>query len=92
MKRDGGEEQVLVDGNALAKDHAYFRIANVAHSPDHKLIAYAVDTKGSEFYAVQIIEAETGAIVDDRIVDNNGSFEWASALAGALLYSPMDWR
>jgi hypothetical protein len=31
-----------------------------------------------EFYAVQIIEAETGAIVDDRIVDNNGSFEWAS--------------
>jgi oligopeptidase B len=78
VPRNGGEERVLVDGNALAKGHAYFRIANVAHSPDHKLIAYAVDTKGSEFYTVQIIEAETGTVVDDRIVDNNGSFEWAS--------------
>jgi oligopeptidase B len=89
VKRDGGEERVLVDGNALAKHHTYFRIANVAHSPDHKLIAYAVDTKGSEFYAVQIIEAETGAIVDDRIVDNNGSFEWASD-SRTLLYVWLD--
>ena len=31
-----------------------------AHSPDHSLIAYAVDTKGSEFYAVNVIEAATG--------------------------------
>ena len=28
---------VLIDGNTLAKDHAYFRIAQVTHSPDHKL-------------------------------------------------------
>jgi oligopeptidase B len=84
-----GEERVLVDGNALAEGHAYFRIANVAHSPDHKLIAYAIDTKGSEFYSVQIIEAETGAIVDDRIVDNNGSFEWASD-SRTLLYVRLD--
>ena len=44
--RDGGEEQVLLDGNALAELHAYFRITGVTHSPDHRLIAYAVDTKG----------------------------------------------
>jgi oligopeptidase B len=36
VKRGGGEEQILIDGNALAKDHAYFRISNVAHSPDHR--------------------------------------------------------
>src|SRR3990170_2391930 len=46
--RDGGEEQILLDGNALAKPHAYFHIASVIHSPDHSLVAYAVDTKGSE--------------------------------------------
>ena len=34
----GGEEQLLIDGNALAKDHAYFRIANVSHSPNHRLV------------------------------------------------------
>ena len=55
--RDGGEEQVLLDGNALAKPHAYFHIASVTHSPDHSLVAYAVDTKGSEFYTVNVIEA-----------------------------------
>src|SRR5262245_4842873 len=80
VPRGGGEEQLLIDGNALAKDYAYFRIANVSHSPNHRLLAYAVDTKGSEFYAVHVIDAETGAIVDTWIADNDGSFEWASEL------------
>ncbi len=87
--REGGEEQVLVDGNALAKPHAYFRIAGVAHSPDHSLIAYAVDTKGSEFYAVNVIEAATGKLIDARIADNNGALEWASD-SQSLLYIWVD--
>ena len=87
--RGGGAEQILVDGNALAKDHAYFRIANVAHSPDHKLIAYAVDTKGSEFYTVNVIEAATGRLIDTRITDNNGGFQW-TADSKTLLYVWLD--
>jgi oligopeptidase B len=87
--REGGEEQVLVDGNALAEPHAYFRIAGVAHSPDHSLIAYAVDTKGSEFYAVNVIEAATGKLVDARIADNNGALEWTNECQ-SLLYIWVD--
>ena len=87
--RDGGDEQVLVDGNALAKPHAYFRIASVSHSPDHRLIAYAVDTKGSEFYTVNIIEAATGALLDSAITDNNGALEWAND-SRELLYVWVD--
>ncbi len=87
--RGGGHEQILVDGNALAAGHAYFRIANVAHSPDHDLVAYAVDTKGSEFYTVSVIEAATGKSVDARIADNNGSFVWA-ADGRTLLYVWLD--
>ncbi|MGO8842873.1 MAG: S9 family peptidase [Methyloceanibacter sp.] len=87
--RGGGAERLLIDGNALARDHAYFRIANASHSPDHKLIAYAVDTKGSEFFTIQIIEAESGAVVDARIADNNGAFEWASD-SRTLLYIWLD--
>jgi oligopeptidase B len=87
--RDGGEERVLVDGNTLAKPHAYFRIASIRHSPDHSLIAYAVDTKGSEFYTVNIIEADTDALAESRIADNNGSLEWA-ADSRALLYIWLD--
>src|SRR4029078_9879670 len=43
-KRGGGEEELLLDGNALSMGHAYFRIAGAAHSKDHRFIAYAVDT------------------------------------------------
>jgi oligopeptidase B len=87
--RGGGEERVLVDGNALAEPHAYFRIANVSHSPDHRLVAYAVDTKGSEFYTVNIIEADTGKLVDSQIADNNGALQWA-ADSKTLLYVWLD--
>jgi oligopeptidase B len=85
----GGEEQLLLDGNVLARDHAYFRIGNVAHSSDHRLIAYAVDTKGSEFFTVKVIEADSGTLLDARIVDNNGAFEWA-ADSRTLLYIWLD--
>ena len=89
LPRDGGDEQILIDGNALAKDHAYFRISNVAHSPDHRLIAYAVDTKGSEFSTVHVVEAATSAVIDSHIADNNGNFEWASD-SRTLLYVWLD--
>ena len=85
----GGDEQILVDGNALAKPHAYFRIASVSHSPDHRLIAYAVDIKGSEFYTVNIIEAATGTLLDSTITDNNGALEWAND-SRELLYVWVD--
>jgi oligopeptidase B len=86
---DGGEEQILLDGNALAKPHAYFRLTGVTHSPDHSLIAYAVDTKGSELYIVKVIEASTGKLVDARVVDANGSLEW-SADSRTLFYIWLD--
>ena len=89
IPRGGGEEEVLVDGNALAKPHAYFRIGGIAHSPDHRLIAYAVDTKGSEFYTVNVVEADTATLVDSRISDNNGSLRWA-ADSRTLLYVWLD--
>jgi len=89
MPRQGGEEQILLDGNALAKPHAYFRIAGVSHSPDHSLIAYAVDIKGSEFYTVNVIEAATGMLLDSRIADASGSLEWA-ADSRSLLYVWLD--
>ena len=59
------------------------------HSPDHRLVAYAVDTKGSEFYTVNVIDAATGALVDSRIADSNGSLEWA-ADSRTLLYVWLD--
>ena len=33
LPRAGGDEQLLIDGNALAKDHAYFRICQCRAQP-----------------------------------------------------------
>jgi oligopeptidase B len=87
--RNGGEERLLIDGNALAASHSYFRIGGVSHSPDHKLIAYAVDTKGSEFFTIKIIEAETGTLVDAKISDTNGDMQWDNDSRG-LFYIWVD--
>jgi oligopeptidase B len=87
--RKGSEERVLIDGNALAAGHTYFRIGGVSHSPDHKLIAYAVDTKGSEFFTIRIVDAETGALVDTNITDTNGDMQWDNDSSG-LFYIWVD--
>ncbi|HEV2034505.1 MAG TPA: oligopeptidase B, partial [Candidatus Dormibacteraeota bacterium] len=41
-------EDVLLDGNELAKGHEYFDLGYVERSPDENLLAYAVDFDGSE--------------------------------------------
>lgn len=87
--RGGGEETILIDGNALAEGHAYFRISQVAHSPDHKRIAYAVDTKGSEYLTAKVIDAETGAVVEEAVTDACGGLEWAMD-SETLLYVWLD--
>jgi oligopeptidase B len=89
VPRDGGDERILIDGNALAASHVYFRIGGAAHSPDHRLVAYAVDTKGSEYYTVKVIEADTGKLIDQRIADSDGSLEW-SADSRHLFYIWLD--
>ncbi len=75
--REGGAEKLLLDGNALAEGHGYFRLGAVVHSPDHKLIAYAVDDKGSEYYTIRFRDAESGAVVGPEIADTTGGLTWA---------------
>src|SRR5690606_13144259 len=48
--RGGGDEHILLDGNAEAEGKPYWDLGGKAHSPDHRLLAYAVDDKGSELF------------------------------------------
>ena len=72
---DDSVEQLLIDGDALAKGCEYFDIRKVSHSPDHTRLAYAVDDKGSEFYTLHVIDCATGAIIES-ISDTYGDFVW----------------
>ncbi len=58
--RDGGEEQVILDVEREASDHEYFAEGDVEHSPDHRLLAWTVDTSGDERYTLHIRDLDTG--------------------------------
>ena len=40
--RDGGAEEVMLDGDAEAEGKAYFRIGGVDHSTDHSRLLWAL--------------------------------------------------
>jgi len=75
--KDPAPEQLLLNGDAMAAGHAFFDLRKVAHSPDHRLIAYAIDDKGSEFYTLRVREAATGLDLEETIPDTYGEFVWA---------------
>ena len=35
--RDGGEAEIVLDGDELAAEHEYFKFGGARHSPDHRL-------------------------------------------------------
>ena len=73
-RESSAEEQVLLDVNAMAEPHAYFRLSTARHSPDHRRFAWAEDRQGSEVYTVQIIDLATRAPVGAPIESCTGNF------------------
>lgn len=84
-----GPEEVILDGDAEAQGHAYFRLAACMHSPDHRILAYARDTTGSEFCEIRFRDMETGETLPDVIEDANGDLVWAND-SRTLLYVGLD--
>lgn len=72
------EDEILLDGDAMGEGKAYFAFNDVEQSPDHKLIAYAVDDQGSEFYTIRFKNLETGELLPDAIENTSGSFVWGA--------------
>ena len=78
MARDGGGETLILDGDELARQSSYFQLRGTRHSPDHKLHAWSVDDKGSEYFAIHVRDWATGKDLDDRIEEADGSVVWAA--------------
>jgi oligopeptidase B len=87
--RGGGDEAVILDGNREADGKAYWDLGGSAHSPDHNLLAYAVDDKGSELYTIRFRDLVTGVDLADEIPDTRGSFVWAGD-SQTLFYVRLD--
>jgi oligopeptidase B len=82
-------EQVLLDGNAMAKDRQFFQIAATEASPDGKLLAYTEDVVGRRQYTLRIKNIESGTTMVDRVPNVEPEFVWA-ADNKTLLYIEKD--
>jgi oligopeptidase B len=84
-----GAEQVLIDENALAAGHTYFRIATFAPSRDHRYIAYSTDFDGDEVYTLRFLDLHTGTVLEDEIPNTYYGLEWAADNA-MVFYTTLD--
>jgi len=87
--RAGGTEEILIDGNKEGDGKPYWSLGAISHSPDHRLIAYSTDEKGSEQYTVRVREAATGTELADILPGSRGGLVWSSD-ASMLFYVRLD--
>ncbi len=72
------KEEMLLDVDALARDHPYYSATGFNISPDNKLLAYGVDTVSRRQYTIYIKNLETGEIYPDAIFPASGGSEWGN--------------
>lgn len=70
-------EEVLLDGNELAKGEKFFSFGPQRVSPDGNLLAYSTDTTGFREYVLSVKDLRTGKLVEDKLV-KAPQFEWAA--------------
>jgi oligopeptidase B len=81
-------EQVILDGNEMAKGHAFFAIGSTDITDDGRWLAYTTDTTGFRQYTLHIKDLETGETLAGE-VERVGSVVWA-ADDSTLFYSVED--
>jgi len=82
-------EQILIDLNTLAQGHEYLDLGADKISPDHRYLAYTIDTSGSEDYSVYVKDLDSDKLLDDRIAHANANVEWANDNQ-TLYYATLD--
>ncbi|RJF70582.1 S9 family peptidase [Rhodopseudomonas palustris] len=87
--RDGGELDVILDGDELGKGLEYFEFGGRRHSLDHKLEAWSADTKGSEYYTIRVRDWATKQDLPDVVEETDGGVVW-TADSSAFFYVKLD--
>src|SRR5580704_9376122 len=83
------EQQLLLDGDALARGKAFFRLGATQHSSDHRLLAWLADEAGSELYSARVRVLDSGADLADVVPDTSGAVVWTQD-ASAFYYVRLD--
>jgi oligopeptidase B len=72
------KEELLLDGNELARGHDFYRLSNYEVSSDGKRLAWAEDTVGRGQHVIRFRDLETGQLLADRITNADADLAWAN--------------
>jgi oligopeptidase B len=89
IPRDGGPEDIILDGDREAEGKPYFRIGDVDHTSDHRRLLWSFDDKGSEFYSIRVRDLDSRTDLPDLVGDSGGSGAWDAANDG-FFYTRLD--
>ena len=82
-------EMILFDGDEEAKGEPFLKIARSQHSPDHSLLAIAIDRNGSERYVIEIRDIKNSITLPEKITNAQGDLVFSSD-SRALFYTTLD--
>ncbi|MEP6862115.1 MAG: S9 family peptidase [Deltaproteobacteria bacterium] len=90
MRRHGNEaEQVMLDGNELARGHAFYLLASWHMSHDGHYVAWVDDIVGRRQFVLHIKDLTTGKVLADTAANVATTFQWANDNR-TLLYTGKD--
>ncbi|HTV81926.1 MAG TPA: S9 family peptidase [Acidobacteriaceae bacterium] len=72
-----GEEEIVLDVNALAEGESFLALGTMTVSDDGNLLAYTVDNRGFRQYTLRVKDLRTGEMLSER-VERVGSVVWAA--------------
>jgi oligopeptidase B len=87
--RGGGPQTILLDGDEEGKDRPFFDLHDADQSPDHKLLAWGADTRGSELFTIRVRDLATGKDMPDEVPGTSGEVVW-SGTSRAFYYVEVD--
>ena len=71
-------EEVIFDQNQMAEGKRYYTLGAFSVSPDHRMLAFSVDTSGSERFTLMVKNLENGEILPERIDQVSFGATWAA--------------
>lgn len=71
-------EEILLNVNELAKDHAYYDIGGLSISPDNKLMIFGEDIVSRRIYTLKMKDLTTNEMLDFEIKGTTGGASWAN--------------
>ena len=71
------DSKIFHDWNVESKGYDYFKPGGASYSPDHSLLSWSFDSKGSEFFSIKTKNLENKKSFNDIVNNTDGSMVWS---------------